>query len=105
MKRYIILVVGLLLILLIASFVIKVTPTAPNQTRMVIDHTYQIYIAPPCFNDAEVTNYLEETTLERALQLDYEPESACTVDALTDEPRALFFYFHPTKWDRSGEWK
>ncbi|UOE96009.1 hypothetical protein [Alkalihalobacillus sp. LMS39] len=98
-------------VLLLSSFLIQTTPKAPMNTRMIVDHTYGVYIAPPCFNDAEVTNYLEETTLGRAIETGYEPESICTENSLTAENQPWIYNmfekigFIQGKWDRDGEWK
>lgn len=56
---------------------------SPDSTRIVLDHTYQTYIAPPCYDRAEVTNNLAEGALKHLKDYSsYVPESACTRDSL-----------------------
>lgn len=111
MKKYIGLYVSLVVIaFLLISATVKTNAEAPPQTRVILDHTLGIYVAPPCFNDAEVTNYLEETTYERALQTDYHPYSECTEQALLGEEKPVLFVIlekvglKTGQWDRDGEW-
>lgn len=54
----------------------------PGDTRIILDHTLRVYVAPPCFNDAALTNYLTETTWSKAREKGYEPESACTAERM-----------------------
>lgn len=102
-------VIIVIIFAIIGSF-IKTMPVAPPNARIIVDHSLKVYVAPPCFNDAEVTNFLEETTYERALELGYEPESSCTEQAVTDKPRSLFVHvlevtgWKKTKWTKDGEW-
>ena len=89
---------------------IKTTDIAPSHARIIVDHTPQTYIAPPCFNDADATNDLEDTTLERAVELGYKPESECTESAIVGEPRSLLsktlekLGFIEGQWAKDGEW-
>lgn len=53
----------------------------PSGTRVVLEHTYRTYIAPSCFQSADATNYLEESTLQHAKELNYPPHSDCTAEA------------------------
>ncbi|WP_231686747.1 hypothetical protein [Bacillus sp. JCM 19034] len=65
-------------ILLLLGFVVPITVHPSTDTRTIVDHTLQVYSAPECFEQAELTNNLEETTYERALELEYDSESSCT---------------------------
>lgn len=103
-------IVGLIIIFGIVGSLIKTTPIAPPKARMIVDHTLQVYVAPPCFNEADVTNYLEETTFERAVDLGYTPESSCTEEAIIGEPRSLLdgvlqnLGLKQGQWSKNGEW-
>ncbi|RNF39091.1 hypothetical protein [Planococcus salinus] len=50
-------------------------------TRVVLEHNYRTYIAPSCFQEADPTNFLEESTLEHARELGYPPNAECTEKA------------------------
>lgn len=77
-------IIGLIVILLIISlgFVIQISAKAPDSTRVIIDHIHEVYVSPPCFDQAELTNYLEETTLGQAVKINYEAEGSCTEQSL-----------------------
>ncbi|MDT8859876.1 hypothetical protein N0O92_06490 [Alkalihalobacillus sp. MEB130] len=85
-----ILLAGLLLVL---GLIIPITVTVPGDTRVILDHTHQVYSAPACFDQAELTNNLEETTLQYALDLEYESESSCTDHELQDSKPFLIGIF------------
>lgn len=69
--------------LLLGLFLLVPLPLAPpGGTRIVLDHTQQVYIAPPCFEQAGATNYLTETTWAEAQQKGYDAESACTAELM-----------------------
>lgn len=55
--------------------------TPPPTARVVLEHTYRTYIAPSCFQGADATNFLEESTLQHAEELNYPPHSDCTEKA------------------------
>lgn len=79
------------LILLVLSLTIKVDVPANGNERIVLDHTYHSYIAPNCFEDSEPTNFLEEATLDKALELNYAPHTACTEEAFAPKKRSLLY--------------
>lgn len=66
----------------------------PGDTRVILDHTLRVYAAPPCFDQADLTNYLTETTWDKAQESGYGPESACTADKLKPVSSTL--------WNRIG---
>lgn len=88
-NRLLIYVLMLIAILIIVSFFIprEIKPSA--DTRIILEHTYKTYIAPPCFEQAEATNYLQDSTLEDAQNLNYEPHDSCTEDELANEKNSL----------------
>ncbi|MDA3131032.1 hypothetical protein ACFPTR_00655 [Aliibacillus thermotolerans] len=99
---------GILFILLfISGFFIPIQLEAPPHVRMIVDHTYHVYVSPPCFNDADLTNYLQETDYKTAKELGYEPESSCTETSLVEESVPLniallkMIGVVATKWDAS----
>src|SRR5699024_12784959 len=76
-------IVGILLIgLIVVGFTFEKETKAKDDTRLIVEHTYKPYIAPPCFEDAEATNYLEDSDIEMATQLVYEPNDTCTEEEL-----------------------
>lgn len=83
------LVLGLLIIVIVISAIIPKETHPSDDTRVILDHTYHSYIAPVCFEDSDPTNFLEEATLEKARELNYEPHTECTEQALKSEKDKL----------------
>lgn len=76
-------IVALLLtasLLLLLFFIPRENTPAP-ESRVVLEHSFRTYIAPSCFEQADATNFLEESTLEQAQELNYPPHSSCTEKA------------------------
>ncbi|MBO0994378.1 hypothetical protein [Bacillus sp. SD088] len=89
-NRYLVILMVLIGIIVISSFFIpKETKPSPS-TRVIIDNTYRTYIAPMCFDKADVTNWIDETSLKKAKELNYKPHSSCTENALKGEKDTLF---------------
>lgn len=51
------------------------------ETRVILEHSFHTYIAPSCFEEADATNFLEESTLAEAQELEYPAHSSCTEKA------------------------
>lgn len=85
-KKQLLFILILLLVVTISASFFLTRETKPSaDTRVILDHTSKTYIAPTCFEDAEATNFLSETTLQEAYELNYQPHSACTENALKSE--------------------
>lgn len=86
---------AVIVVLIIAGLFIPKETTPSPDTRIILEHTYKTYIAPGlgCFerSDPIPTNYLQDSTLEEALKLDYQPHDSCTVKALESENDSLIF--------------
>lgn len=97
----------LFLLVLLSGFFIPIQLEAPPHVRTIVDHTYKVYVTPPCFNDADLTNYLQETDYGTAKELQYEPESTCTEESLVEERVPIniallkMIGVLSTKWDSS----
>ncbi|UFJ41769.1 hypothetical protein LOK74_04500 [Brevibacillus humidisoli] len=92
-------------LVLVSLFIVKVDVGPPADTRIILEHTYRTLISPPCFEQAEKTNNLGETTWSKAQQLGYKPESSCTEDSLRSVKEPLIyviayrFNLKESKWD------
>ncbi|USG65863.1 hypothetical protein NDK47_00455 [Brevibacillus ruminantium] len=97
-------VVAVAAIVVIFSFV-KVPFGPHGDTRIILEHTHLTYISPPCYEQAEKTNNLAETTWEKAQELSYTPESACTEQSLKPIEVPLSYWLMEklgmakSKWD------
>lgn len=52
-------------VVLAANFT-KITAAPPDDTRMILEHTHRTYISPPCYEQAQKTNHIAESTLGEA---------------------------------------
>ncbi|SFP03774.1 hypothetical protein [Salibacterium halotolerans] len=85
MRKRMMICTGLAAALILSGFFIPVHLQAPTNVRVILDHTNQVYVSPPCFNDAELSNFLEEATYGEASKEGYEPASSCTSSSLTEQ--------------------
>lgn len=105
MKKSFLMILIIVAVALILSIVIKKETKPSDKTRVILEHTYSTYVAPPCFNDVEVTNFLEDSTLGDAIEKQYEPHDECTADKLKPVKESLFVSllrdigFIQKKWD------
>lgn len=90
MKSKLLIVFPILIVMLvfIGFFIPRVTLPS-SDTRVILEHTYKTYIVPSCFEESDATNFLEESTLQKAQQLNFKPHSSCTEDALRAEKDRL----------------
>ena len=89
MKKIIPVIIG---IAVIACILFVKLPLGPSgDTRVILEHTYETYIAPACFEQAETSNNISETTWSKLGRYDYKPESACTEDAFKKVKQPLWF--------------
>ncbi|MFC5735550.1 hypothetical protein [Cytobacillus gottheilii] len=93
-------VISIVLVLLIVTlYYVPFTFNPPGDTRMIIDHNTSTYMAPPCFEESEATNYLEETTLKDVKVTNYNSRSTCTEDILAPEKMTLIEFLTGSKWN------
>ncbi len=89
-KKRLLWLVVFIFIMAIASLFIRRETHPSGDTRIILEHTYKTYIAPLCFETANATNFLGESTLQNAQDLEYKPHSSCTENALKAENDTLF---------------
>lgn len=73
-----------------SSFFVRMNDGPPEYTRIILENTYGTYIAPPCFEQAQATNNLAESTLSEAKKFNYRAESSCTENQLQPELKSVF---------------
>jgi hypothetical protein len=81
-KRY---VVGasILVAAIVISMIVQVEVTPPDHTRLILERSNRVFISPPCFNQAVVSNNLSDSTLKKAKELEYIADSACTEQSIS----------------------
>lgn len=82
--------IGALTVILLFIVLVPLPYPPSGDTRMILDHTLQVYVAPPCFTNDGFTNFLSETTWAEVKKTDYKPESACTEDKLQPVKRTIW---------------
>lgn len=92
MKRKKIWMTAMLLLgaVLVLLFFIPRENTPAAESRVVLEHSFRTYIAPSCFEQADATNFLEESTLGEAQELNYPPHSSCTERAFEGNQDSTF---------------
>ncbi|MBT2570688.1 hypothetical protein [Planococcus sp. ISL-110] len=77
-------------VVLLALFFIPRENLPAPESRVVLEHSFRTYIAPSCFEQADATNFLEESTLGEARELNYPPHSSCTERAFEGNQDSVF---------------
>src|SRR5690625_2094930 len=90
MKKALIICSVIIALAIVISFFIPKETKPSAKTRIILEHHHNTYIAPKCFEQSEVTNYLEDSTLGEAHRLNYEPNDTCTETELASEKESLF---------------
>ncbi|CAM5777884.1 MULTISPECIES: hypothetical protein [Brevibacillus] len=90
-------------VVLAANFT-KITAAPPDDTRMILEHTHRTYISPPCYEQAQKTNHIAESTLGEARTHSYSPESACTEQSLQPIQITLSAWLQEKLGIQKGKW-
>lgn len=88
-KKWLIAILGSLTLLFILSFMIDTETDPPEDTVVIFEKTKQMYIAPPCFEQANVTNNLAQGPLKKAKKRDYRVQTPCSKKALTPKKEPI----------------
>jgi|SRR5690625_40941 len=104
-RRLLTIIVAVISGLLIVGFIIPVQLDPPESTRVILEHNEEAFIVPECFEESNPSNFLEESTLGYAKEINYPPLTQCTEDALQGEQTNLVASWLKklgilsTKWD------
>lgn len=90
MNKKTIIILSLVLLILVFGFIIPKETKPSANTRIILEHQYQTYVAPRCFEQADVTNYLEDATLGKAKDLHYNAHDLCTENELKADKDPFF---------------
>lgn len=77
---------------ILATFFIPMQTNPSGDTRIILEHSVEKYIAPRCFEQSNPSNFIEDSTLEKANEINYGPHSECTIQALESEENSLFIH-------------
>lgn len=77
-----------LIILLAAVVLVLVLPLAPETSdteRVIVDHTLKVTVHPACFEEAGLTNYIDEVSFSNAMgNYGYEISGECSEEKLQE---------------------
>ncbi|MGM8211353.1 hypothetical protein ACLIBH_01030 [Virgibacillus sp. W0430] len=90
MKQKLLIGFLLILVIVVAFFFVKKETNPDADTRVILEHTYSTYIAPPCFEQSNATNHIADGTLGEAIDLNYKANDTCSKEALAGEKDSLF---------------
>lgn len=92
------------MLIIISLLFIQITLQPPGNTRVILDHSLQMVITPPCFNSAKITDNLTESKLPRAKKLQYKPDSTCTAESLAGFKETILHVFMEKIGVKKGRW-
>src|SRR5699024_2898385 len=104
-RRLITILVAVICGLIIIGFIIPTELDPPKSMRVILEHNEESFIVPTCFEESDPSNFLEESTLGYAEEINYPPYSECTEDALKSVETTLIVGWLKklgilsTKWD------
>lgn len=81
MKK-ILVVLSIVSVVVIGGIVTYNIITEEPNPQVILDHTDSTYVLPECFEQDEPSNYIEQSNMERAMELNYEPGGSCTEAAV-----------------------
>ncbi|MFB1082647.1 hypothetical protein [Jeotgalibacillus sp. JSM ZJ347] len=84
MKK-ILITLSVVAIIVIGGIVTYNIMTEEPNPQVILDHTDGTYVLPECFEQDEPSNYIEQSNMERAMELNYEPGGSCTEAAVAGE--------------------
>lgn len=104
MKKISIWIIGIIIIVGVAGLVIPIKTIAPKDTRVILEHTHETFIAPPCFDQSDATNNIAGADLKTAKKNNYSANDACTESSLTEKDNLLTAFLKNigilnNKWD------
>lgn len=104
MKKIVFGILGLLIIVVIASLIIPGEAAPPKDTRVILEYTEKTYIAPSCFEQSGASNNIGEEDLEAAEEEEYSPHDSCTKEYFEKEESSLLIAFLKNIGILSAEW-
>ncbi|WP_040980484.1 MULTISPECIES: hypothetical protein [Oceanobacillus] len=88
-KKRLLKILIVIMVLVVIGFMIPKETKPSSDTRIILEHTYKTYIAPGCFEQSNPTNFLQDSTLGEAQNLNYDAHDSCTIDRLKNEKDSL----------------
>lgn len=108
MKKLLLWIIGIIVVVFVASLFITTKTAPPKDARIILDYTHETYIAPPCFEQADPTNNnIGEADLGAAQEINFTAHDDCTESEFEEEEDILLIALLKkagllrTKWE---EW-
>ncbi len=84
MKK-ILVILGVVAVVVIGGIIAYNVMNEEPNVQVILDHTDNTYVLPECFEQDEPSNYIEQSDMERAVELNYQPGGSCTEAAVAGE--------------------
>ncbi|AJD89748.1 hypothetical protein JMA_04310 [Jeotgalibacillus malaysiensis] len=84
MKK-ILVILGVVAVVVIGGIIAYNVMNEEPNVQVILDHTDNTYVLPECFEQDEPSNYIEQSDMERAVELNYQPGGSCTESAVSGE--------------------
>lgn len=83
MKKLIVLIILLAAVVLILA--LPLAPETSDTERVIVDHTLNVIVHPACFEEAGLTNYIDEVSFSNAIgNYGYEISGECSKEKLQE---------------------
>ncbi|EJL26293.1 hypothetical protein [Brevibacillus sp. BC25] len=103
MKRGLLIGIGAVVVVAgVLSIPVEASPSP--DTRIILEHTNKTYISPPCYEQANKTNNLAEANIQKAQELNYQPESSCTANSLAPIKQPIASVLAANLGIKQGRW-
>ena len=81
MKKLIVILILLAAVILVLS--LPIAPETSDTERVIVDHTLGVMVHPACFEDAGLTNFIDEVSYSNAVEnYEYEILGECSEEQL-----------------------
>ena len=76
---------AVVIVVAVGGIMIYNSVTQEPNPQVILDHSDNTFVFPECFEQDEPSNYIEQSDLEQARSLNYEPGGSCTEAAVAEE--------------------
>lgn len=81
MKKLIVILIILAAVILVLT--LPIAPETSDTERVIVDHTLGVMVHPACFEDAGLTNFIDEVSYSNAVEnYEYEILGECSEERL-----------------------
>jgi hypothetical protein len=76
---------GIITVIVLAVLLLPLVDKTSGTTRVIVDHTNKEIVAPSCYDQADLTNWIDEMSFGNALhELEYDIRDECSKEYLKE---------------------